>query len=241
MNVTRLSLVACLGVLAACANTERELLTSQIALRQSAVEESSRLLQVLQQSGGSAGGYDYRLYLALAPLNRALAVLDNTTVEVPDLGATVTWKGATIERFGVLPAMTLSGSAVRDRLSVEVVASAVLVPTAILGELKPRILSFTPRVSWSRIEFTKAKFVRDLLAVELSKFADKLPAIVLPLNQALVLGGPSYTSDIRFQVTNRPAVMTARIVIPSTAWTAKLQNVRYFFLRDGVYVFGDLQ
>ena len=241
MNARGLFLLSCLSLLSACANTERELLTSQIALRDAAIEDSGRLLRVLQQTGGSAGSYDYRLYLALEPLNSALAVLNGTKIEIPELGATITWKSATIERYGVLPAATLSGSAARDRLDIEVVATAVLVPTGTPGELRPRILSFTPRVFWSSIEFTKAKFVRDLLTVELNKVTDKLPTISLPLDQSIVLGGPSYSWDIRFQVTDRPAFIVGRVTIPSTEWITKLQNVRYYFVRDGVYVFGELQ
>lgn len=118
--------------------------------------------------------------------------------------------------------------------------AAVLIPTGRPGEMKFHVLSFVPVVEWWWFELTKAQFVRDLLTVQLDKLADRLPAVELPIHETVALGGPDFHNVVRFQATPRPSFITMDMHFPATAWNPQVQNIRYYNLGQGIYMFGEV-
>ena len=225
--------------LTGCVSTKKQLLQSQIALHDRAIVASQQILDQLQQSG--AGPYQLRAFVRLATLNAALAVTDGLMIRHPDLpDVSIRLGKVRLERFGAFPAAEVDASASRGKLDVNVSIKAALVPTGNYGEFRLEVLSFTPRVSFLGINFTKARFVRELLAVEAGKLTATMPAIKLPVEQSLALGAPASAREVRFQTSDKPSYLTVRINVPSTEWRPAISNIRYFFIKDGVYIFGEV-
>lgn len=221
-------------------STYDELLRSRIALHERAIEQSRNTLGQLQSGG--AGQHQFRIFIANDVVNRALAVLDGRTIRVPDQPDIVaTLRSARLSQYGSLPAVTLIASARRGSLTADVTLTAILLGTEVPGEMRLGVVSFVPDIRWGWLELTKARFVRDLLAVNLDRLSERLPAIRLPIERQIALGGPAYSHDFRFKTSNHPSHLTMRVAVPSTQWRARLTNFRYFFVRDGIYLFGDIQ
>lgn len=230
------------SLLASCASTHEQVLRGQIALHDNAIASSKQTLAQLQADGGGPGAHELRLYVADRILNDALAALDDYSVAIPNDPATkATIKSIRFSHYGTLPAVELDIAAARGLVDVAVEAKAVLVPTATPGEFQIRVLSFVPRVRWYWIEFTKARFIRELLAVEVDKLTATLPTVKVPLEQSLVLGAPGRTETITFPTSPHPSTLTVAVQYPSTVWNAKLTNAKYYFVKSGIYVFGELQ
>ena len=111
---------------------------------------------------------------------------------------------------------------------------------AFVGKMKFHVLSFVPDVRWWWIEPTKAQFVRDLLMVQLDKLADQLPTVELPTQGSVALGGPAFDNVVTFQATPRPSYITIDMHFPATEWSPQIQNARYYYLGQGIYMFGDI-
>ena len=222
--------------------TERQLLQSQIELNDRAIEQSHQLLSQLQSQSGGPGPYDAKAYVSTAILNDALSALNGLTFAIPGVAnATGRVNQVRLIRYGTLPAIVLDAQAIKSDLTIQVTATAALSPVGGPGNLKLSILSFVPDVRWSWIDFTKSKFIRELLAVEVSKITDRMPVIHLPANGNVTLGGPPIDQDVTFQLSSSPSFLTMRIRVPATQWSPMYDNTRYYFLGDGLFVFGDLQ
>jgi hypothetical protein len=106
--------------------------------------------------------------------------------------------------------------------------------------MRVRLQSFVPDVRWSFIEFTKAKFVRDLMALEIIKLSEKMPPIELPIKEAILIGAPESVENVRFETSKTPSFLTVRKVVPATEWRAKPTDIQFHFTSDGFFLFGRL-
>ena len=73
-----------------------------------------------------------------------------------------------------------------------------------------------------------------------------LPTIRLPIEERISIGGPASTATGSVQTSRPPQSTTPSTLrftttVPATAWTGRIVNPRYFFVGDGVYVFGDVR
>lgn len=238
---TTLLALAFAALLSGCASsTERQLLQDQIALHRRAVDASKQTLSQLQGSQGP-GSYQVKFYISNGALNGALTALDNLTIPIPEIDATANILSVRVADYGAFPTVTLRASATRDNLSVEVEATAVLLPSEqAFNEFRISLLAFTPKVSWYSFEVTKAKFIRDLLSLEVVKLTNRLPAITVPVDKQLAVGSAASTNSVRFQATDHPSFITMNVTSPTTQYSVRPANVRYYFL-DGIYIFGDLK
>lgn len=235
-----LALVVLASQLAACATTERQLLQSEIDLDTSAIVASQQTLTSLEANAGGPGSYQAKAYISSSVVNRALMSLNGFTMPVPGISnATAQFNSIQLLRYASFPAVLIDAAASRGSLKFAIKATAVLVPTGTPGDLKVSVLSFVPVVSWNWIEFTKSKFVRDLLSVEVNKLTDQMPLLHLPTEGAWMVGGPAFNTSVTFQATPRPAYITMQVNVPATQSQVQLGNVRYYFLGQGIYMFGN--
>jgi hypothetical protein len=230
-------------LLAGCVTTtEKQLLQSQIDLHNRAIAQSQRTLAQLKNDAGGPGSYDAKAFISTTVVNKALDALGGITFPIPGIAnATGRLNQVQLLRYGTVPAILLDAEAKKSDLTIKIKATAVLIPTDPPGDLKLSILSFVPDVQWSWIDFTKSQFIRELLAVQASNLTERMPLIHLPTKGTVALGGPAMDQEITFQLTPNPSYMTMHIHIPATEWDPTYQNVRYYFLGDGLYVFGDLK
>jgi hypothetical protein len=224
-----------------CATTERQLLLSQIDLTDKGIVQSRQMMAQLQAQSGGPGPYDAKIYISTPVLNDALNALSGLTFAIPGIEATANVNQVRLTRYGAMPAVFLDAQAKKSHLTVKIVATAVLIPVDTPGDLKLSILSFVPDVQWYWIDITKWIFVRELLAVQVNKITDQMPIIHLPAQGSVTLGGPAMDQDVTFQVSPTPSYLTMRIHIPATQWSPTYNSIRYYFLGDGIYAFGDLQ
>lgn len=228
------------GLLSACASTHRQVLEGQIATYDAAIAQTRIVTDQLEQEHGP-GPFQLRVFIADRAVNGALAVLDGMSFDIPDgRGARATIRSVRLDRQGAAPIVALDVEAQRGQLAVAVRGAAILTPTATPGELKLAILSFVPEVRWWRIEFTKARLVRDLLAVQAQQVTARMPTIHLPVDASLPIGAPAATNPVRFKTSATPSFLTMEVTVPSTRARLVTRNTRYYFVRNGIYLFSDL-
>lgn len=223
-----------------CFSTREALLRDQIRTYDRAIDASGATLQTLQSGG--VGNYQVRVFVKQDTLNQALSLLDGLVMPLPGIsGATLRLRKTRLSRFGSFPAVEFDGEAVKGKITVKVELTATLIPTNKPGEMKLAVLAFSPDVSIFKFNVTKISFVRQLLAVELDKLTERMPALALPISSEFAIGAPESVADVRFQTSDKPSYLTVRVKVPSTQWKASLRNVRYYFVREGFYVFGEIQ
>ena len=85
-------------------------------------------------------------------------------------------------------------------------------------------------------------FLRRLLALRLIDVTAGLPSIRLPVEERISIGGPAGSATGRVRTSTEPeSHLRFTTTVPATAWTGRIVNPRYYFVKDGVYVFGDIR
>jgi len=230
-------------LLAGCISTIRQAQEAELAILTASRAESEQVLKELRD-GTLPPEHDVHVFLRLDVVNRALEAVAHSSFALPnDPSIQVTLTNIHLATFGAHPTVTIKAKAVKGALTVEIDATAVLIPAenGAPGALSMKVLSFVPKTKWSFLEVTKARFVRALLAVELRKITNKLPAIQLPVEEAITLGSGASTQSVGVQTSDRPSFLTRNVSHPSSQATRKLKIVRIVFLNAGVHVFGVLE
>jgi len=222
-----------------CHTTVVQQRQAELAVLDTAAAASSSTLDAFR-SNSLPPDYDLHLYIAYAPLNKALGALGAYQFPVPGVdGATAHIRALRLTSFGTLPSASVSASVEKGDLKADVGIQVVLVPELAPDRqpaLRFKVLAFTPVVSWNGLEFTKSEFVHALLAVEVNKLTARLPLIVLPVSQQLSLGGPALQKDETIS-TGRDSTLVLRVTVPSTAQQQQIRILNHVFMPDGLHLF----
>lgn len=228
-------------LLPGCISAQRRINANQAALYAEAITETERVARQLEQGG--PGAHDLRFYFSNAFVNESLRALNGYRVVLPndpDIDLRIT--GAELANLGALPALSMSAVATRGSVNADVVITAVLVPTGRPHEFRIMVKSLDPEVRVRSLNVSRLPFVERLLTVRAIDVSDGLPMIRFPVEERISIGGPAGTTSGRVQTTRNPdSSLSFTSTVPATAWTGRIVNPRYFFVRDGVYVFGDVR
>lgn len=239
-----LALAAAL-LLSGCITAQRKINANQAELYAEAVAESERVATLLE--GPGVGRYDIRIFLANSFINDSLKSLEGYQVVLPkdpDIDLRIT--GVELSTLGALPALTLQATAVRGSLNAEVTLTAVLVATEEDNQFRIAVKSLAPRVRLGGVNVSGLPFVQRLLKLQAIDISAGLPRVRLPVEERLSFGGPASTTTGRVDLTgapisNTPSRLTFSATVPATAWSGRITNARWFFVRDGVYLFADVK
>lgn len=233
--------LSALVALTGCSSTTKKQKEAELAALTSAVEVSRDMLGKLQ-GGKTPPQHDIHLYIAYEVVNKALTALDGYRFPLPnDNSIEVEIRGVRLGNAGSAPAVAVDARVIKGDLQAEVQLTASLVPVDPArepGKFSIQVLSFTPRLRWSWFDVAKVQFAQALLATELDAIAQNLPLIELPITQAIQLGGPAVTRDVRVKTSDHPSYLTLRVSIPSTERILQLKVVDHVFLQSGVHMFG---
>jgi hypothetical protein len=228
-------------MLPGCISAQRRINANQAELYAEAIAETERVARQLETGG--PGAHDLRFYFSNAFINDSLLALNGYQVVIPnnpDIDLRLT--GASLANLGALPALSLSAVASRGGVDADVTINAVLVPTGQPHEFRIMVRSLTPDVRLRRVRVSRLPLVERLLTVRAIDVTDGLPTIRFPVEERVSIGGPAGTAQGRVQTTRNPdSALAFTTTVPATAWTGRIVNPRYFFLKDGVYVFGDVR
>ena len=241
-NYRYLFLFLIINILTGCASTIKQQKEAELAVLSDSLNQTKTVLSDIK-SGAIPPNYHIHVYLSNLAFNKALTGLDGFSFILPeDETIQITIDSIRISTYGALPTVILKAKAKKDDLIVDIDITALLVGADVdkPGAMKLKVLHFTPVAKWYFFEFTKSKFIRTLLAVELNKIADRLPTIQLPVSQAFTLGGPERNETVILP-TGRDSTLKMAINFPSTRRDRKLEIVRYVFLESGIHVFGVLK
>jgi hypothetical protein len=245
--VPRLIAIAALIVLTGCSTRihQLELQRDQLLRIEAATGEVRR--------SAEAGRFDPATYDAYLLLNRSvfdtlMAAFDNTTVEVMANGRPIDFTVSSM-RLGFRPGhpdLTLAVVA-RDRQSrveANVDLDARLLfewDSAAAGPVHMRVVAtrIVPRVRWGMFDFTRRAFVRRMLALEATRFTERLPRITLPVSSEFEIGGPARTQVITLPAGE--ATITGNISFPATQqkWAVSVEQI--LSLTNGVHIFANLE
>lgn len=235
-----MALVALLA-LPGCITAQRRINANQAELYAQAITETERVARQLENGG--PGRYDVRFFFSNAFINNSLATINGYRVVLPndpDIDLRIT--GAELSTLGALPAVTLSATAARGSITADVTMTAVLVPAGRPHEFRVSVQSITPRVRLRSIEVSRLPFVQRLLKLRAIDVTQGLPTIRLPIEERISIGGPAGTATGRVRTSTEPkSHLRFTTTVPATAWTGRIVNPRYFFVKNGVYVFGDVR
>jgi hypothetical protein len=227
--------------LSGCISAQRRINANQTELYAEAIVETERVARQLEQGG--PGPHDVRFYFSNDFVNDSLGALNGYRIVLPndpDIELTVT--GARLANLGALPALSLSAVARRGSIDADVTINAVLTPAGSPHEFRIMVRSLTPDVRVRSVNVSRLPFVERLLTVRAIDVTDGLPTIRFPVEERVSIGGPAGTTNGRVQTSRNPdSTLAFTSTVPATAWTGRIVNPRYFFVRDGVYVFGDVR
>lgn len=233
--------VAAMLVLPGCITAQRRINANQAELYAQAISETERVARQLENNG--PGNYDVRFFFSNAFINQSLATINGYRVVLPndpDIDLRIT--GVELSTLGALPVVTLSATAERGSVNADVTMTAVLVPTGARHEFQVSVQSLTPRVRLRSLEVSRLPFVQRLLKLRAIDITQGLPTIRLPIEESISIGGPAGTATGRVRTSQEPeSHLRFTTTVPATAWTGRIVNPRYFFVRNGVYVFGDVR
>jgi hypothetical protein len=239
------ALLAAALLLPGCITAQRKIDANQAELLADAIAESERV--VAQMEGAGPGRYDIRVFLSNAFLNEQLASLAGYQVVLPnDPDIDLRLVSAELSNLGALPALTLQATAKRGSISADVTITAVLVATGEPHEFRIAVKSLAPRVRVLSVNVAGVPFVQRLLTIKTIDLAAGLPRVRLPIEQTLRFGGPATTTTGRVDLTgppisNTPSRLSFSATVPATAWTGRIVNPRWFFVRGGIYLFADVR
>lgn len=238
-------LALALLLLPGCISAQRRIDANQAELYAQAVAETERVARQLENGG--PGRHDVRFFFSNAFINQSLATLNGYRVVLPDdPDIDLRLTGVELSTLGALPAVALQATATKGTLNADVTMNAVLVATGRPHEFRINVLSLAPRVRWRGIEVSRAPFVQRILTLRVIDVAAGLPTIRLPVEERISIGGPVSTTTGSVNLTgppltNAPSRLRFTATVPATAWTGRIVNPRYFFVRNGVYVFADVR
>ena len=241
-------LVAGIVVLAlspGCIAAQRRINANEAELTAAAITETERVARQLETGG--VGRHDVRFFLSNSFLNESLRVLDGYRVvlpDAPDIDLRLT--GVQLSTIGALPAVTLSATAARGNTNADVTMNAVLVSTGRPHEFRINVLSLTPAVRVRGVNVSRLPFVERLLTLRVIDIAAGLPTIRLPIEESIRIGNPAGTATGRVRTSappqsTAPSYLRFTSTVPASEWTGRIVNPRYFFVHDGIYVFGDVR
>lgn len=232
-------------LLTGCFSAQRRINANRAELYEQAIAETEKVTRQLE--AGGPGRYDVRFFLSNAFINQSLRALEGYRVVLPnDPDIDLRLTGVELSTMGALPAVALSATAQRGNTSADVTMNAVLVATGRPHEFRINVLSLTPVVRVRSVNVSRLPFVERLLTLRAIDVAAGLPTIRLPIEERIAIGGPTRTTSGRVQTSRPPQSPTPSYLrftatVPATAWTGRIVNPRYYFLNDGVYVFGDVR
>jgi hypothetical protein len=194
----------------------------------------------------------YDVYLALDAdvFQRAFAEIAGSKIEIDAKGRPVT---IDIERFATnfrpgSPEITLAAKAIDRRSGLEAAVDldtrmVLIGDPATPDELTAKIYAtrLVPKVRWGPLDFTRARFVRSLLALEGSKLTDKLPAMRLPLAKAFSFGSPAQTFDSGQIPTGNGSWIRGDVALPDTETKGRFVVNHILFLENGVHIFASVE
>lgn len=233
--------LAIVFALSGCISAQRRINANQAELYAQAIVETERVARQLENGG--PGTHDVRFFFSNAFINESLAALNGYRVVLPDdPDIDLRLSGVTLSTLGALPAVTLSAVASRGSVTADVTMNAVLTATGNPHEFRINVQSLTPDVRVRSVNVSRLPFVERLLTVRAIDVTAGLPTIRLPIEERLSIGGPAGTATGSVQTTRNPdSTLRFTTTVPATAWTGRIVNPRYFFVRNGVYVFGDVR
>jgi hypothetical protein len=106
--------------------------------------------------------------------------------------------------------------------------------------IRPRATRIVPKLSWGVFDFTRRRFVRDLLALKAAEFTEKLPRITLPVTKDFSVGSPARVETTRFAIGGS-AWMEGRVSYPAIQSKGRVAVKRILFLENGVHMFANVE
>lgn len=214
------------------------------------IESAARATRVAADSGEfDPAKYDFYLLLNRSVFDTVMTSFDGMTLAVPAGDRMVDFTVSSL-RMGFRPGnpeVTLVATA-RDRESG--LEAGVDLDTRLLIErdttqgdalfLRVVATRIVPRVSWGAFDFTRRRFVKRLLALEATKFTERLPRIELPVKSDFRIGGPASTQTVTMP-TGNGSTITGTISFPRTEQSGAVAVKHILSLRNGIHLFANVE
>jgi len=146
------------------------------------------------------------------------------------------------------PVISLAATAVDKRSGIE---AGVDIDTRLVltgdpanpAEMTARIYAtrLVPDLKWGPLNFTRNRFARALLALEVSKLTDQFPAVRLPLTSEFTFGEPARSMDSGNIDTGNGSHIRGQITLPSTEVNGRFVVNNVLFLENGVHIFASVE
>lgn len=107
--------------------------------------------------------------------------------------------------------------------------------------LKPMVTSVAPQIAIGKLDVTRARFVRALIALKITEYTEKLPMVALPLDRAFSMGGPGGVRPTGRIDTGNGSWIEGNLAFPGTQVSGKLSVARILFLGNGVHLFANVE
>ncbi|WP_164115672.1 hypothetical protein [Sphingorhabdus sp. Alg239-R122] len=235
-------------LLAGC-STRGELLTLK---RDNLLQVERNMLQVRENAQAALynpGDYDLYLSLNRSNFDAILSGFDNSMIgiKVGRRDVDVTLNSARMNFRAGSPGIMLDAKASDKGSGVE---AALKLDSRLLLEADPeqpgqynmRIVAtrVVPDLRWGIFNFTKARFVRDILALEAVRFTEKLPVVTLPLAQDFAVGANASVRQVILPTGNRSSI-TGNVSTPANKVEGRVAVKQIVFLKNGVHIFANVE
>ena len=239
-SLGRLCALALFVPLTGCMSTKTQLLRQELSILTAKTGSLGKIKETLQALPNPDTRSDVAIFVSAKTINDALALADGSNGPLEGLPKTrlyVDQVRATFEDG--LPRLLVKTWARRGWLRVDLSVAAYLAPGVSKdGEsliFRPLVADVTPRIRYIFLDFRIKRFLRDLAAVELARYAAALPQVSVPITNKIALKTAKGQELKRIPMPD--GALIGKFSTPGLDAEAISKIQRYFFLEDGIHVY----
>jgi hypothetical protein len=186
---------------------------------------------------------DFSLFISIEKINKVLAGVDNVSGPLTGIKETVFHINSIRTHFDDgFPEITIKAWAehTRYKFRVDLELTAVLelrIPTDDLPKatIKVHVKEVVPRARWGFLNLKFRGFIKDLIHLKISSYAQLLPELSFPLKSEINLELPAQTKTLDFNAGDGRII--GNLFVPGISGEKSLEVKQILFLSDGIHVY----
>lgn len=213
----------------------------QIALLNAELAYTTQLTEGLKRIGSSPNTTAVTVVLSPRSLNELLEGLSGVTMVIPDIEGQVEIKAVSVEFRDAFPEVRVDAHLTSSRVTggLDASISATIepqltadAPNTLLLFVRP--LEIHPVVTIGGAKIKVSRDIENVLATILTKYAESLPRVTIPLASSFQVDFPPTTQAIR--VPTNDGALIGTIDFPSFSSGIAITIKQVYFLTDGIHV-----
>jgi len=221
-------------------STRKAIKQQQLALLTSEYQYMSETNQALTATPNPETQSSMSVFISQDSLNAILKSADNYSADLPGIkGAVLTVHSVRLQFGDGFPGLNIDASAQKASIhaSLRLQVYAVLEPSIAGDKIHFRIdvRKVVPEARWTFFQFRLRWFVKDLIQLKLAQYAQALPDLSVPLQQAFSIAGAQ--QDVPLILKTPSGQIDGIMTVPAYKASIALFVSKVLLLRDGIHIY----